>query len=207
VSERDSSNCPDCYGEQCAKCAKEAAWVSWAEMQPSPKPSWLTAWEFMSEPDREVDRLIGGGIARAYLATIGATPAEPCQCAELRERVERDADCERELALMVTRVSDERDAARAECEGLREKLDDMTELAHKADNAFQQALAASNAASHRVTAAIARAEKAERERDRARDIARDQQKFINIMRMPAGALWTVLDVAYRKLDAMVRRGR
>lgn len=35
------------------------AWIHWALEQENPKPSWLTAWEDMNEPDREVDRIIG----------------------------------------------------------------------------------------------------------------------------------------------------
>jgi hypothetical protein len=38
-------------------------WVAWAREQPNPKPSWLKPWEELSEPDREVDRRIGEGIA------------------------------------------------------------------------------------------------------------------------------------------------
>jgi hypothetical protein len=38
-------------------------WITWAHEQPNPKPSWLKPWEELSEPDREVDRRIGEGIA------------------------------------------------------------------------------------------------------------------------------------------------
>jgi hypothetical protein len=34
-------------------------WVDWATDQPNPKPHWLVPWDKLSEPDREVDRLIG----------------------------------------------------------------------------------------------------------------------------------------------------
>lgn len=34
-------------------------WVAWARQQPNPKPSWLKPWAELSEPDKEVDRLIG----------------------------------------------------------------------------------------------------------------------------------------------------
>lgn len=34
-------------------------WEQWARQQPSPKPSWLVPWEQLTEPEREVDRIIG----------------------------------------------------------------------------------------------------------------------------------------------------
>lgn len=34
-------------------------WIQWAQQQPNPKPSWLVRWSGLSEPDKEVDRLIG----------------------------------------------------------------------------------------------------------------------------------------------------
>jgi len=40
------------------------AWVRWAQMQPSPKPSWLLPYDDLSEPDKEADRQIGETIAR-----------------------------------------------------------------------------------------------------------------------------------------------
>jgi hypothetical protein len=36
-----------------------AVWIAWAREQPNPKPSWLVPWSGLSEPDREVDRMIG----------------------------------------------------------------------------------------------------------------------------------------------------
>lgn len=36
-----------------------AEWMVWAVEQPSPKPSWLTPWDELTEPEREVDRRIG----------------------------------------------------------------------------------------------------------------------------------------------------
>jgi hypothetical protein len=44
-----------------------ALWVKWAEMQESPKSSWLVPWEGLAEPDREADRQIGDGIAAEIL--------------------------------------------------------------------------------------------------------------------------------------------
>ena len=40
-------------------------WTRWAREQDDPKPSWLTPWDDLSEPDREVDRRIGEAL---YLA-------------------------------------------------------------------------------------------------------------------------------------------
>jgi hypothetical protein len=41
-----------------------AAWVSWAERQPNPKPSWLAPYDDLSEPDKEADRIIGERLYR-----------------------------------------------------------------------------------------------------------------------------------------------
>jgi hypothetical protein len=40
------------------------AWVRWAQSQSNPKPSWLTPYDELSEPDKEADRQIGEAIAR-----------------------------------------------------------------------------------------------------------------------------------------------
>lgn len=48
-------------------------WIEWAKEQPAPKPSWLVPWEGLSEPDREVDRRIGEGIAM-HVLTMRAGP-------------------------------------------------------------------------------------------------------------------------------------
>jgi hypothetical protein len=34
-------------------------WVDWAKTQTDPKTSWLKPWEELTEPEKEVDRLIG----------------------------------------------------------------------------------------------------------------------------------------------------
>jgi hypothetical protein len=44
------------------------AWVRWAQAQPSPRPSWLTSYDGLPEPDREADRQIGEAVKR-YLET------------------------------------------------------------------------------------------------------------------------------------------
>lgn len=41
------------------------AWVEWAKAQINPKPSWLVAWEELSETDREADRCIGEAVQGA----------------------------------------------------------------------------------------------------------------------------------------------
>lgn len=38
-------------------------WVEWAREQPNPKPSWLVPYDELSEPDKEVDQLIGVTVA------------------------------------------------------------------------------------------------------------------------------------------------
>jgi hypothetical protein len=37
-------------------------WIAWARRQPNPKPSWLTPYEELSEPEKEADRCIGAAI-------------------------------------------------------------------------------------------------------------------------------------------------
>jgi hypothetical protein len=49
-------------------------WVKWAREQPNPKPSWLTPWRDLTEPEREVDRRIG---ERIYRMAIGALYDSP----------------------------------------------------------------------------------------------------------------------------------
>jgi hypothetical protein len=39
-------------------------WIAWAREQPNRKLSWLTPWEELAEPDREVDRRIGETLGR-----------------------------------------------------------------------------------------------------------------------------------------------
>jgi hypothetical protein len=46
-------------------------WTRWAAEQPDPKASWLVPWEALSEPEREVDRLIGEAVAVHVLADTG----------------------------------------------------------------------------------------------------------------------------------------
>jgi hypothetical protein len=47
-----------------------AAWIQWAEQQPTPKPSWLVPWDLLSEPEKEADRVIWERIARPYQQLI-----------------------------------------------------------------------------------------------------------------------------------------
>jgi hypothetical protein len=46
------------------------AWVRWASTQPNPKPSWLTPWSELIEPDREAYRRIADELV-AYLRLPG----------------------------------------------------------------------------------------------------------------------------------------
>jgi len=69
--------------EQLGRMVREI-WVKWAREQPNPKPSWLKPWEELSEPDREVDRRIGEGIARYALEQArpdgsSAAPDKSCE--------------------------------------------------------------------------------------------------------------------------------
>lgn len=42
-------------------------WIEWARTQPNPKPSWLKPWSELTDPEREVDRLIGERLFEAGL--------------------------------------------------------------------------------------------------------------------------------------------
>lgn len=61
-------------------------WMDWALEQDNPKPSWLTPWSLLSEPDREVDRRIGERIAKCVehhlRMTSDAIPRHPDAIAE-----------------------------------------------------------------------------------------------------------------------------
>lgn len=45
-------------------------WVEWARSQDNPKPHWLTSWDELSEPMKEVDRLIGEKVATVSTALM-----------------------------------------------------------------------------------------------------------------------------------------
>jgi hypothetical protein len=45
-------------------------WVSWAEKQPNPKPSWLVPFDDLSEQDKEADRVIGYGLFLEFNAEV-----------------------------------------------------------------------------------------------------------------------------------------
>lgn len=51
-------------------------WVKWASEQPNPKPSWLVRYQDLPEPEKEVDRRIGEGIAIDVLQAIGLLMGE-----------------------------------------------------------------------------------------------------------------------------------
>jgi hypothetical protein len=63
-----------------------AQWMAWARKQPNPKASWLVEWESLSEPDREVDRLIGES-----LYEVGLTRGRALGAREERADIIRDA--------------------------------------------------------------------------------------------------------------------
>lgn len=51
-------------------------WVSWAERQPNPKPSWLVPYEALSESDKEADRVIGYGMMAEFNAEMAGERLE-----------------------------------------------------------------------------------------------------------------------------------
>jgi hypothetical protein len=59
-------------------------WIAWAREQPNPKPSWLTPWEELTEPEREVDRRIGVRVADAASKDVAERMGE-----EFNKLVER----------------------------------------------------------------------------------------------------------------------
>ena len=59
-------------------------WDAWARQQPNPKPSWLTPWAKLSEPDKEVDRQIG-----ETLFKLGAEAADSPRVVRLQAEVAR----------------------------------------------------------------------------------------------------------------------
>jgi hypothetical protein len=66
-------------------------WLRWVREQPNPKPSWVVEYDKPSEPDKEVDRLIGevlfcDGVSMA-LGQPAATPPAPATGTQVREAV------------------------------------------------------------------------------------------------------------------------
>ena len=53
------------------------AWVRWAQNQPTPKTSWLVAYDDLPEQDKEADRQIGEDVARWTLIHDAARAAAP----------------------------------------------------------------------------------------------------------------------------------
>lgn len=53
------------------------AWVRWARLQPSPKPSWLVPYDELCEADRDADDMIGESVARAVMLAIAAREGSP----------------------------------------------------------------------------------------------------------------------------------
>jgi len=53
------------------------AWVRWAQTQPTPKTSWLVAYDDLPEADKEADRQIGESVARWTLIGAAAGASLP----------------------------------------------------------------------------------------------------------------------------------
>lgn len=50
-------------------------WIEWAKEQLYPKPTWLTPWNLLNEPDKDVDRRIGLAVQADALASVH--PSQP----------------------------------------------------------------------------------------------------------------------------------
>lgn len=66
-------------------------WISWANRQPNPKPSWLVPYDDLSEADKEADRCIGAalwadgfeeGVDTGILAAEASVGVKPSASAE-----------------------------------------------------------------------------------------------------------------------------
>lgn len=113
------------------------AWVAWAERQPNPKLSWLDPWEKLSEPDREVDRLIGEEVARACGDRCGELTAQ-------RDAAIKIGDYWRDRWNKQTKERDALACQLAELEGHRAGLIQDVNNRENAIKALQRQLAESN---------------------------------------------------------------
>lgn len=64
--------------EELGKLVREV-WIEWAQKQPNCKDSWLVRWDGLSEPDKEVDRLIGSRLfAKGFNFKLAKGDDTPC---------------------------------------------------------------------------------------------------------------------------------
>lgn len=61
------------YREELGRLVRET-WLSWAEEQPDPKPSWLLPWEMLTPAEQEVDMRIGEAVAAHVRANPPSNP-------------------------------------------------------------------------------------------------------------------------------------
>ena len=81
---------PEADNEFLGKKVREV-WLTWAQEQPDPKPSWLLPWDRLSPADRDVDTRIGtrlANIGRCRYVDVGSG-------AHQKQLAERDATIER----------------------------------------------------------------------------------------------------------------
>jgi hypothetical protein len=52
-----------------------AIWIQWAHQQPVAKAHWITPYEELAEPDKEVDRRIGERLFAAGRESVSVKPA------------------------------------------------------------------------------------------------------------------------------------
>lgn len=105
VSELDGNRPLPFDRDELGRLVREA-WVRWAQMQPSPKPSWLVPYDELSEADKEADRQIGEAVAR--WAIIGDAASRALSVTDTDWR-----DCFAEITAKATPLTfDEKDPER-----------------------------------------------------------------------------------------------
>ena len=111
-------------------------WVKWALEQPSPKPSWLSPWKELTEPEREVDRRIGEAVANVCL--IPHQPILACldtngfpMCPWVKDRITADAEWINELQRYLDGAHIRAERAEADLAACREVLRELCDMSDK----------------------------------------------------------------------------
>jgi hypothetical protein len=113
-SQMDGNRPLPCDRDTLGRLVREA-WVRWAQTQPNPSPSWLVAYDDLSEANKEADRQIGEAVARWTLIhdAARASLAEPSPSGEA-EAIRRariavangsPTDCARALVRMADQLT------------------------------------------------------------------------------------------------------